>query len=159
MAKSIFLAVVFGIFLNLNAGASMVSFFVIETGLPEEGGNNRHSQYWESAFMDVFFDAGHIVCNFPIQRLQSKPEGEILRAISFDMDDARSAGVDFVFITYLDYNPDSMMPAEISFFIFKVNSREKILERRIAGKTYGSTREEVDDLKSIVRGLVPFIRE
>jgi hypothetical protein len=159
MTKQIALVVIFGVFLNLSAGASMVSFFVIETGVSENERNNEHSLYWENSFMDVFFDTGHIVSNAPLLRLEARPSGDILRTINFDIEEAFALGIEYLLIAQLDYVEGSRHPSEILFFIYKVDTGEKILERRIPGRTYRTTRDEVDGIKTIVRGLVPYISE
>jgi len=150
-------AAFFGIFLALSAEASMISFYVIETGLPLDGGRNRHSMLWESAFMDVFFDAGYIVSNYPMLRLESKPEDNIIEVSGFDVDEAREGGIDYILIALLDYDSVLQPPGEISFFLFKVIQHEIIYEKRIPGKSYKSDRETTADLKTIIRELLPFI--
>ena len=157
MIKRITLVIIV-FFTVFSVEASMVSFFVIETGLPQDGDKNQHSLYWENVLLDVFFDAGHIVCNAPILRLESRPSGDILRASAFDMEDARNGGIDFVILAQLDFLSGSLAPpGEISFFIYRITGREKIFEKRITGKTYRSTGDEIDDLKIIVRELVPYL--
>jgi hypothetical protein len=148
---------IFCLFLNIEGNASMVSFFLIETGLPENASVNQHSVQWENAFMDVFFDAGYIVSNAPISRAETKPIGDLL-ASACDLDEAKKWGIDYLFIAHLDYNEELRIPEGISFLIYKVSSNERLFENQIAGKSYRSTREEYDDIKSIIRGLVPHIR-
>jgi hypothetical protein len=150
------IALVFFVFFTVfSVEASMVSFFVIETGLPKEGERNQHSLYWENALLDVFFDAGHIVCNAPILRLETKPSDDILRASAFDMEEARNGGVDFVILAQLDFLSGSLAPPdEVSFFIYSIMGREKIYERRFTGKNYKSARDEIDDLKILAGELV-----
>jgi hypothetical protein len=150
-------AAFFGIFLAFSAEASMISFCVIETGLPPDGERNRHSVLWENALMDVFFDAGYIVSNYPMLRLESKPEDSIIEACGFDVDEAREAGIDYVLIALLDYDTALQPPGEISFFLFKVVQHEIIYEKRVPGKSYRSDRETTADLKTIIRELLPFI--
>ncbi|MCL2214222.1 MAG: hypothetical protein FWC06_03320 [Treponema sp.] len=149
--------VVFGLLLNIACGASMVSFIVIETGLPENVSVNQHSEQWENAFMDVFFDAGYIVSNAPILRIGSKPIGDLLSA-ACDIDEIKSLGIDFLLIAHLDYSGEPRIPAEISLLIYKVTSDDRLLERQFPGKSYRSNREEHDDIRSIIRGFVPYIR-
>jgi len=158
MKKGLIFALVFTIFLSVQAEASMVAFYLVETGLEEEAVlSNRHAEIWENGFLDVFFEAGHIVSNAPILRLNAKPRGDILRAIDFNVVDVRDGGIDFVIIAMLDYTGGSQTPREITFHIYRVIPREHILERTIPGKTYRTVREEFEDIKSIVRGLVPYI--
>ena len=159
MLKHTLSALIFGLFINFSAGASMVSFFIVEAGLPESRAETRHSTVWENAFMDVFFEAGHIVSNAPILRLDRKPQDDILQTVAFDISDARLFGIDYIIIAILDFTENLPLPAEISFFIYSVNTGERIHEKQIPGKTYRTQREEFDDLKSIARGLAPFISQ
>jgi len=155
MSFKFILVLCIGLFINVSAGASMVSFYFIETGLPDNGNENQHSLLWESAFMDVFFEAGYIVSNTPVLRLENKPQGDILRQVN--MHTVRNAGIDFLLIAQFDFNSD-MIPSEISFYIYKVNPREKLFERKIdvrAGRR--PSREEFEYMKSVARGLVPYI--
>ena len=136
----------------------MVSFFIVETGLPEGRSNNDHSVQWENAFMDIFFDAGYIVSNSPIVRLQTNPQDDLLRSAGINIMETRNWGVDYVVIAQLDYVSLTQSPEKISFIIYRVNTNEKIFDRQIDGKSYRSVREEYDDIRSIVRALVPFIK-
>ena len=157
MFKRMVLVITLGVFLNLSAFA-MVSFYIVETGVTHETGNKQHSLQWEDAFLDVFFEAGHIVSNAPIMQMAAKPAGDILQTTAFDIMGARSGGIDYIIIAILDYIDDSPFPEEITFFIYRVNTNEKLFEEIIQGKTYRNAREEFEDLKAIVRGLVPHIR-
>jgi len=157
MMKNITLAVILCILVNFSAGASMVSFYVVETGLCESSQQIRHAEVWENALLDVFFEAGHIVSNAPILRLDSRPEGDILGNVAFDILDGRTIGIDYILIAMLDYTGNLQSPGEISFYIYRVNPREQLLERKIPGKAYGTSREEYDDVKAIARGLIPYI--
>jgi len=138
----------------------MVSIFVVETGLPPDSvADNPHSILWENAFLDVFFEAGHIVTNAPILRLDTKPQNDILHTVAFDIMDARDFGIDYMLIAMLDFNGDLQAPVEISFHIYRVNTGEKIFERQIPGRTFRSSRDEFDDIKAVARGIVPHIRQ
>ena len=152
--KKVFV-VLFGLFLILNAEGSMVSFYLIETGLSENVSDNNYAVQWENAFMDVFFDGGLIVSNAPILRLLNKPSGDILRHVN--MNEAKNAGIDFVVIGQLDFAFNGA-PSDITFFIYQVTPREKILERQFQGRTSRPAREEFEYMKSIARGLITYIQ-
>ena len=152
--KKITLTVFLMVFLAFSAQASMVSFYIIETGLSDNGKENEYSVLWENAFLDVFFDGGFIVSNAPILRLEEKPEGDILRQIN--MHQVRNAGIDFLIIAQLDFH-EELIPSEITFYIYKVTPRELILERKIERRQSRASREEYEYLKSIARGLIPYI--
>jgi hypothetical protein len=149
--------VIFIFFVVFGVEASMISFYVIETGLPQEGERNQHSLHLENALLDTFFDAGHIVSNAPIMRIETKPSGNFIQSSVIDLEEeALNAGVDYIVLAYLDYS-GSQSPGDISFYIYRVRGRVKVLERQVMGKTYRTTRDEIDDLKIIVGGLVPYL--
>jgi len=160
MLKSIISAVLFGIFLTFNIEAieaSMISFYVIETGIPENAERNKHSVLWENAFMDVFFDNGYIITNYPMLRLRTKPEESIIKVSGFDVDEAKEAGIEYILIAQLDYDSLLKGPQEITFYLFRVAQHEIIYERKISGKTYGQERDEFNDLKAIIKDFVKFV--
>ena len=159
--KKTWILFIFLIFLSVNASAYMVSFYIIETGLPQDPDNVRvhsHSVLWENAFMDVFFDAGFIVGNAPILRMENKPSGDILNAASVNFKDARDWGIDFILITQLDYNNELSIAENIAFFVYMVSSGEKIYEKQIKRSSGRMAKEEFNELKTIVRELVPFFQ-
>jgi len=146
------------VFLVISANANLVSFFIIETGLPENGIEHRHSILWESAFMDVFFDAGFIVGNAPILRLANKPADDILRSASISITDARDWGIDYILIAQLDYTDERYIPVDISFYIYTVSPAEKIMEKQIKRNSNRPALDEYNEIKTIIRGLVPYFR-
>jgi hypothetical protein len=155
MLKRIALALIIGISLTFSVSAAMVSFYVIEAGLCEEA-EERQSELWETAFMDVFFDAGYIVSNAPVLRLEKKPS-DILQVVDFE--EASVGGIEYMVIVLLEYNAEVLAPGEVSFYIYKVLKQEKIIERKILPKQSKSSRDEYDNMKSIARGFIPYIGE
>jgi len=156
MSKNLSTALVLFFALCLNANAYMVSFFVLETGVADNIVNSEHSMNWESAFMDVFFDAGYIVSNAPALRMRTRPES-IEHAASYEFDDALNGGVDYMFIVHLDYLQGSPSPGNITIHLYKMIPFIKLTERSMTARTYRSSREELDDYKSIVGGFIPLI--
>jgi len=156
--KCLFFAVIFSVFGSLNASASLVAFHIVETGIPENRQPYQYTGIWEDAFMNVFFDAGYIVSNAPVLRLETKPSDDILNYVLNGNSEIRNFGIDYLLIAQLDYNGDTRQPAEINLVIFRVITNEKIYERKIEGKTYRSTREGQADIETIIRGLVSYIR-
>ena len=134
----------------------MVTVFVVETGLSENSSNN-HSAIWEDAIMDVFFEAGHIVSNAPILRLDLKPRGDILETFAVELEEGRRFGIDFALIAILEFSPDAQSVNEISFYIYRLNSGERIYERQIPARENRSF--DLNEIKAIARGLVPFVRQ
>jgi len=156
MKRRLIIILFFVLFIDFTAWASMVSFYVIETGVAEETDTIQHSVNWENALLDIFFDAGHIVCNAPILRLDKKPSEDISKMV--DMKDARDSGVDFILIAQIDYELNSKSPKEISFFIYNLITNERLLEKKISPDKLKKARSEYEDMKTIVRGLVPYFK-
>ena len=142
--------------LNIYANAYMVSFFVLETGVDDSIAYSEHSVNWESAFMDVFFDAGFIVSNAPSIRMRTRPD-DIVHAASYEFDDALRGGVDYFFIVQLDYTQGEILPGNVTIYLYKIIPFAKITERTMAARRYVSSRDEFDDYKSILRGFIPLI--
>jgi len=159
MAKKITFVLFLGVFFIFNAPAYMVSFFIIESGLPPEGAKNQYSQLWENTFFDVFFDAGYIVCNSPMIRVDSKPKMSLEKFIQDEVDEARDGGADYFLVAQIDFNSDSLKPSEVSLVLFKVTPFRLIKEKKVTGKSYKSEKDEIEDLRSIVKGIVPKINE
>jgi len=159
MAKKITLVIFLGVFFVFSASAYMVSFFIIESGLPSEGFKNQYSQSWENAFFDVFFDAGYIVCNSPMIRVATMPKMSLEKFVKNDVDEAREGGADYFLVAQLNFSDGSPAPLEISLALFNVTPFRLIKERKLTGKTYKSEKDEVDDLRNIVKGIVPMINE
>ncbi len=156
--KRLSAALFFGLFLAIGAGASTVSFIVIETGLPQ-GEKNRNSLRWENNLMDVFFDSGFIVSNAPILRFETKPARDRMQDfIMADLDEAREGGADYFVAAQLDYTADFARPQEVTFIMYRISPASKIHESRIAWKDYKSETDESDDLKKIIRGLIHYLR-
>jgi len=156
MLKRTVIAVFFCFFLSFSAEASMVSFCIVETGLAEDVSERRQSVFWENAFMDVFFDAGYIVSNAPILRIEGKSSGEIIREL--DMLDFRTAGIDFMIIARLDYNSDLTL-SDVSFYVYRINPEKKIHERRLEKMPPRNERDEYAYMKSIAKGLITYIAD
>ncbi|MDR2941876.1 MAG: hypothetical protein LBV17_04715 [Treponema sp.] len=159
MAKRICLILFLSVSFVLNAQAYMVSVFIIESGLPMEGVKNDHSKQLENAFFDVFFDAGYIVSNTPMMRVPSKPKMSMEKFVESEVDEAREGGADYFIAAQIDYSGDSLTPSEISLVLFRTTPYMIIQERKVKIKAYKSEKDEIDDLKNIVKGLIPRINE
>ena len=159
MAKKIVFVLCLGVFSVFNASAYMVSFFIIETGLPLEGAKNQYSMLWENTFFDVFFDAGYIVCNSPMMRIESKPKMSLEKFVKEEVDEAREGGADYFLVAQLDYTGGSAAPREVSLVLFNITPFRLIKEQKVMKRNYKSEKEEIEDLKSIVKGIVPRIND
>jgi len=155
--KKLAITALLAAFLTVSVHANLISFYIVETGLPMESERNRSSMLWENAFLDVFFDAGFIVTNYPMMRFAEKPTKNIIEAAGFDAREAMDAGVDYILIAQLDYTNPLNGPDDVSFYVFKVVNHLVVYEKKIAGRHYRNERDAIDELRKIVRELVPVI--
>ena len=137
-------------FLVLPLPASMVSFMVIETGLPMEARRTEYSSLWEDGLMSVFFDAGHIVSNSLVMRLEKTPETEFPQEAQADYLEASGGGAEFFVLVFLEYTPQGgvMRPQNtlVKIFTTGVSSgtpRTLIYEQRFPGTGTGLRDEYV----------------
>jgi len=158
MQKKAAILVILGILQVTGLYAAVVSVMVIETELPYEAGENVHSILWENAFLDVLFDSGHIVCNFPVLRLDSKPSGDILEEASTEMEEAEKGGIDFFIAVHLNFSSASATPIEISLVLYQIGTNKLITNKKMSAKKYNSEKDEFNDLKTTAKGLVSFIK-
>jgi hypothetical protein len=159
MAKKFLAAAILSVFFVSGIEAANVSFLVVESGLSLEAKSNQHSELWESGLLDVFFEAGHIVSNAPILRLEGKPAGEFPQEARDEMDEAIMGGAEYFIVALLDYDAAVQIPQNISLQLFRLNPYKKIIEQQHTGKAFNTTREEYEDLKVAVRGLVPHLND
>jgi len=154
MFKRIILVAAIGVLLVFSVNATTVSFYVFEAGKNEEA-DTKMSELWETAFMDVFFDAGYIISNAPIMRLEKSPSN-ILQVLDFK--EASVCGIDYMLVVLLDYKVGLPSPEEVSFYVYKVTKKEKVFESKIRQKQV-PLKDDYNNMKSIARGFVPYIGE
>jgi hypothetical protein len=161
LKKSVLGGLLLGLFAVFPLHAATVSFLVIETGLPMESAANQYSIMWENGLLEVFFEAGHIVSNAPIMRLSGKPSGVFPDEAESELEAALAGGVDFFILAVLDYpaskNPAVIKPQKVSMRLFQTRPRNMLYEEQYLGKNTKTEKEEYDNLKEAVMGLVPHI--
>jgi hypothetical protein len=143
--------------------AATISFLVIETGLPEEMGASQHSGLWESGFLDVFFEAGHIVSNAPVLRLSHNPTAVFPEEARVDLAEAVEGGAEYFILALLDYPaPISQKipkPRQISLRIFRTKPQTLLYEGQYVDTGSTTLKDEYDSLKKAVQQLVPHVRD
>ena len=137
-----------------KANASMVSFLVVETGLAQTVPVREYSMLWENSLMDAFFDAGYIVSNASILRLQREPQSGFPEEARVEMNEAVRGGADFFIIAILDYDSAVWTANSVSLQMFRLNPHEKIYERQLNART---VRPSHDSITAIVRELIPYM--
>ena len=134
-----FMALLLGIAVlpSLPLSAYMVSFIVVETGLPLEYPTADASQLWENGVLDVFFEAGHIVSNARIFRLEDAADRNALpESIQTEFNEAVEGGAQFFVLVMLDYfGPVNTVPRpqEITIRLFGTRPYRLLLEQKYPG--------------------------
>jgi hypothetical protein len=151
------------IFLGLPLPAATVSFLVIETGLREELGRTGYSALWENSLLDVFFEAGHIVSNAPVMRLNQAPaEGFSPEALA-DFTEAAQGGAEFFILAQLDYRLSQSdaepTPWNIVLRIYRISPYGLVHEERLEGLGASAAKDESARADQTVRRLIPFIKD
>ena len=142
------------------ASASMVSFLIVEVGVSEDIPSTEHSDLWEGGLMASFFDAGHIVTNSPVLRLQNRPVPDLTGPVMRDFTDARLGGVDYFFLCYMNFNVNgrNAVPVDINIRAYRTATQELIFEQSFP---VGRGRNHIDEMylaESAGRALVSQIR-
>jgi hypothetical protein len=160
-AAVLFLSVV----LSVPVPAATVSFLIVETGLLPGAAANEHSNLWESGLLDVFFDAGHIVSNAPILRLDGKFEKDLPEKARADIDEAALGGMDYFIIAVLDYPPleiseaEAKKPDRVSLKLFTTSPCKLLFEQLCNKKQLTSMDDEFIWVKQEVRRLLPQLKD
>jgi len=125
--------------------ASMVSFLVVETGIDEAIPSTEFGMLWEGALMSSFFDAGHIVTNSPIKRMEKKPAQDLTGLIRNDFDEALMGGAEYFILGYLDHEIQgrNVIPLQITIKTYKTETKELIFEQKFPVGNTTNLRDEI----------------
>jgi hypothetical protein len=148
-------------FAAVPAHGSMVSVLIIETGLGQESVVKDYSTLWEDGIMGVFFEAGHIVTNGPVIRLESDHITEFPDEAQADFYEASEGGAEYFVLVLLEYkNQDgTFKPSGVSLKLYSTIPRKLIYQERFsAGQTAGS-REEHAQAREAARVLISHIKD
>jgi hypothetical protein len=144
--------------------AYTVSFIVVETGLPEEQGICEYSNLWESGLLDVFFDAGHIVSNAPILRLNAPPAKQFPDEAAESLNAANAGGVDYFVLALLDYRGSGVSdtstvpkPKLVSLRLFKTEPFRFIGEEKFTGPPKTAAGEDFISARQAAVKMLPYL--
>jgi hypothetical protein len=143
--------------------AYTVSFIVVETGLPEEQGVCEYSNFWETGLLDVFFDAGHIVSNAPVLRLNKPSAKQFPDEAVENLNEANAGGVDYVVLALLDYQgsgaPDASTPKpkQVSLRLFKTSPFRFIGEEKFTDPRKARAGEDFISAKQAAVKMLPYL--
>ena len=118
------------ILLYTPAFASLVSFSFVETGIGNEITGTQHGSVWEGGLMEVFFNAGYIVTNSPLLRVERKPDQALSGNILSEFEDAVEGGAEFFVLGFLECEAEGgrAIPIHMTIIIYETDSREQIFE-------------------------------
>ncbi|MCL2832350.1 MAG: hypothetical protein FWD78_04195 [Treponema sp.] len=128
--------------------ASMVSFLVVEEGLQPGSDAGDYSSLWEGGLMGAFFDAGHIVSNSPVLRVEKlSPSGEntaVPAEVQKDYLEANSGGADFFILAVLEYRlqDKKMKPFQVDIKIIRTNNGQLVYNESFPAGSAVNLQEE-----------------
>jgi hypothetical protein len=140
--KRLGIIVIFWIFLAFPLSASMVSFLVVEEGARPGNQSGDYSSAWEDGLMGAFFDAGHIVSNSPVLRIDKLSDAEFPPELDVDYWDALEGGADYFLIAVLEYRPQDNKPYSVRIKVFSTTSQRLVFEQRFPAGTGVNSRDE-----------------
>jgi len=146
-------------FLVFPVSASMVSFMIVETGLGEKT-VTQYGSIWEGGLMDVFFDAGHIVTNYPIARMEKRPTEDLSGPIERDFNEAVEGGTEYFVLGFLEFqNKDGAVPSAIIIKIYSTGTKKLVFERSFNAGTGRNLNEEYQFAKNAGRVIVSNVKD
>ena len=143
--------------------AATISILVIETGVREGGAVHESSNLWETGLLDVFFDAGHIVSNAPIMRLNKSPDKEIPDEARGNLEEAVQGGADFFILVLLDYQgaaaavPPKIKPQGVSLRLFRTRPYKFLYEQVYSDEAQTPGNDELTKAKGAARLIIPHL--
>jgi hypothetical protein len=168
----------FFIALALPLSAANLNFVVVETGAPGDSsgevtnGTFSASSLWEDSFLDVFFEAGHIISNAPVLRMdklgndfpgQENPHKAFPQELNVELEDAEAGGADFFILALLAYPPGSAdrktKPERVSLRVYKTRPFGLVYEGNSALAPAQRQEDEGERAKRLIRGLIPHLKD
>jgi len=153
--------VVFFLLFSFSASASTVSFMVVETGLNDGiASPQSSSRIWEEGLMALFFDAGHIVTNNPVLRMDTQVPAEIRGTIlEYDFNEAVTGGAEYIVLGFLEYEVQGIRaaPLRMNIKIYSAFPEELVFEQVFpVGR---NTAEENQLVRSAGRTIITHIKD
>jgi hypothetical protein len=147
--------------LTFSASASTLSFLVVETGLNDGiASPQSSSRIWEEGLMAFFFDAGHIVTNNPILRMNEQVPAEIQGTIvEYDFNEAITGGAEYFVLGFLEYEIQGsrVTAVKMNIKIYSTLPEGLVYEQVFpAGK---STTEENQLVRNAGRTIISYIKD
>ena len=143
------------------ASASMVSFLLIETGLNEGIPATQYGSLWEGGLMEIFFDAGYIVTNSPITRMEKRPAEDLGGSVKTDFDEAVEGGAEYFILGFLNYQTQGRgaIPTEITIKLYQTDPRQLVFEQSFPAGRGKTLHEEYQHAQSAGRAIISQIKD
>jgi len=117
--------------------------------------------------MSIFFEAGHIVTNNPILRIekQTTPEipgsADVMAQIEDDVFDAASGGAEYIVFGFLDYQMygNRAIPSKINIRIYSTAPQELVYEQNFPAGSGRNSNEESQLVQNAGRTIISQIKE
>ena len=148
-------------FLVFPVSASMVSLLLVETGINERISTGQYSSLWEGGLMSAFFDAGHVVTNNPVARMQRKPDSCLSGPVERDFREAVNGGADYFVLAFLEFRVQGAraIPVGVELKIYDSNSRSLIYEHTLPAGRGRNLSEEYQHAQSAGRILTSHLKD
>ena len=145
--------------LVFSVSASMVSVLLIETGIGEDVSSGQYTSLWEGGLMEAFFDAGHIITNSPIARMERKPDRDFTGSTAGEYADAVNGGVEFLILGYLEYEVRGQraVPVSVTLKLYSCGSQSLIHEQRFPAGTGTTLDDEYQMAIDAGRAMIPHL--
>ena len=129
--KRILIVALLWAFAVLPLSASMVSFLIIEEGVSQSAPAGDISFLWEGGLMGAFFDAGFIVSNSPVLRVNKISNGELPEEAMSEFQFAATGGAEYFVLAVMEHQNlnGRIRPVEVKIKIFSTNSQTLIFEQ------------------------------
>jgi len=160
-SKRLWTMAVLLVFLGFPVSASMVSFLLVETGLKQESPSAQHTRVWEGGLMEAFFDAGHIITNSPITRMEKKPAPELSGLVEDEFFDAAMGGADYFVLGFLEYRlqGNNAVPVGMALKIYDTDTKRIIYEQQFPVGTGKSSNEEYRIAQNAGKTMISHIKD
>jgi hypothetical protein len=147
--------------LTFPVSASVVSFLIVETGINDEASNPQYTSVWEGGLMNAFFDAGHIVTNSPITRMERKPDKDISGIIEADFKEAANGGAEYFILGFLEYRIQGgrPVPSGIQLKIYRTRAQTVVYEHSFQAGTGKSLTEEYQFAQNAGRVIISHLKD
>ena len=144
------------VLLAYPASASMVSFLLVETGINQDIPSAEYTSIWEGGLMAAFFDAGHIITNSPITRMEKKPPSDLSGQVEEGYFDAVMGGADYFVLGFLEYKvlAGRAVPVGMVLKIYNTSSNKIVYEQNFPAGSGTNNDDEFKIAQNAGRTLV-----